>query len=113
MKTKFRGLALTAMLLSSTSMTFAQQGASSAVGDLPGYGEEAYFDEDAAYAVSDEVVPASHVQATTARYAPSQPARVAIATVPNGSVSTTAIRPGRSFTASNRILHARRLRRKL
>lgn len=48
MKTRFRGLVLTAMLLSGTSMTFAQQAAS--VGDLPGFGEEAYFHEEATYA---------------------------------------------------------------
>ena len=42
------------MLLSSTSVTFADQGGSS-VGDLPGYGEDAYFDEEATYAESSYV----------------------------------------------------------
>ncbi len=60
MKIKFRGLALTAILLSGTSITFADQGASSAVGDLPGYGEDAYFDEDATYAEPNYVAPANH-----------------------------------------------------
>ena len=55
MKTKFRRLALTAMLLSGTSLAFADQGTGSMVGDLPGFGEDAYFDEDAAYAVADVV----------------------------------------------------------
>ncbi len=67
MKTKFRGLALTAILLSSTSMTFADDAASSAVGDLPGYGEDAYFDEDAAYAESSYVAPASHQNTASTR----------------------------------------------
>ncbi|TWU59766.1 hypothetical protein Poly51_00380 [Rubripirellula tenax] len=49
MKTKFKKLALTAMLLSSSSMAMADNG-TSIIGDLPGYGEDAYFDEDAAYA---------------------------------------------------------------
>ena len=48
MKTKFKGLALTAMLLSGSSMVVANDG-TSVVGDLPGYGEDAYFGEDAAY----------------------------------------------------------------
>lgn len=62
MKTKYRGLALTAMLLSANSMTFADQGAT-LIGDLPGFGEEAYFHEDAAYAEFDrEVTPASVIE---------------------------------------------------
>lgn len=72
MKTKFRGLALTAALLSGTSMTFADQGASSVVGDLPGYGEEAYFHEDGTYADSAYVAPASHAAYPGLRQAPSQ-----------------------------------------
>ena len=60
MKTKLKGLALTAMLLSSTGISSAQQGANS-VGDLPGFGEEAYFHEDATYAANAEVTPAGHV----------------------------------------------------
>jgi hypothetical protein len=53
-------------------MTFADQGASSAVGDLPGYGEEAYFHEDAAYAESSYRAPASHAAYSGLRQAPSQ-----------------------------------------
>lgn len=64
MKTRFRRLALTALLLSSTSMTFADDAASTAAfGDLPGYGEEAYFHEDAAYAESAYVTPVQNMQA--------------------------------------------------
>jgi hypothetical protein len=47
-------------------MVFADNGSSSAVGDLPGYGEDAYFDEDATYAdeyQNDQyVTPASHAE---------------------------------------------------
>lgn len=71
MKTKLRRLALTAVLLSSTSMAFADQGESSAVGDLPGYGEDAYFDEEATYAESNYVAPAGHA-GTAMHYAPRQ-----------------------------------------
>ncbi|QDT06328.1 hypothetical protein K227x_47370 [Rubripirellula lacrimiformis] len=49
MKTKIQRLALTAMLLSGSSMVMADNG-TSIVGDLPGYGEDAYFDDDAVYA---------------------------------------------------------------
>jgi hypothetical protein len=72
MKTRFRGLALTAILLSGTSMTFAQQGASSAVGDLPGYGEEAYFHEEATYAPNGYVTPTRPPLDGAMGYAPSQ-----------------------------------------
>ncbi|TWT55092.1 hypothetical protein Pla22_27460 [Rubripirellula amarantea] len=49
MKTKLmRRLAIAAVLLSGSSMVTAGDG-SSVIGDLPGYGEEAYFGEDAAY----------------------------------------------------------------
>jgi hypothetical protein len=74
MKTRFRGLALTAIFLSGTSMTFAQQGASvgdlpgSSVGDLPGFGEEAYFHEQATYAAASYVG-----DAPPPGYAPGQP----------------------------------------
>ena len=71
MKTKLRRLALTAVLLSGTSMAFADQGASSAVGDLPGYGEEAYFHEEGAYAEQNYVAPASHAD-RSAGYGSSQ-----------------------------------------
>ena len=47
MKSKRRGLALAAMLLSANGLAFADTGT---VGDLPSFGEEAYFHEDAAYA---------------------------------------------------------------
>ncbi len=60
MKTKFRGLTLTALLLSASNMTFAEQGATSAVGDLPGYGEEAYFAEEATYAQPNPVQAVGH-----------------------------------------------------
>ena len=61
MKTRFRGLALAATLLTSSSIAMADQNANSAVGDLPGYGEDAYFDEEAAY-VDENVAPASHAE---------------------------------------------------
>ena len=48
MKTRFGRLAIAAMLLSGSSMVVANDG-TSVVGDLPGYGEDAYFGEDAAY----------------------------------------------------------------
>ncbi|TWU22015.1 hypothetical protein Pla52o_30630 [Novipirellula galeiformis] len=48
MKTNLRGLALTALLLSASNVSFAQQGASS-VGDLPGYDEDAYFADEITY----------------------------------------------------------------
>lgn len=48
MKMKFGRLAIAAMLLSGSSMVVANDG-TSVVGDLPGYGEDAYFGEDAAY----------------------------------------------------------------
>ena len=57
MKTKFGRLAIAAMLLSGSSMVNADEG-TSMVGDLPGFSEEAYFGEDAAYTevpVSNEV----------------------------------------------------------
>lgn len=60
MKTNLKRLALTAMLLSSTSITFADQNADS-VGDLPGFGEVAYFHEDATYAEEAEIGPMAHV----------------------------------------------------
>ena len=41
MKTKLRRLIFSALLLSGTSMTFAENGASTAVGDLPSYGKNA------------------------------------------------------------------------
>ncbi len=72
MKTKFRGLALTAILLTGTSMTFADQGVSSAVGDIPGYGEDAYFDEEAAYAEPNYVAPAGHATVSDLPSAPSE-----------------------------------------
>ena len=48
MKMKIRRLAIAAMLLTGSSTTLANDG-TSMVGDLPGFGEEAYFGEDAAY----------------------------------------------------------------
>ena len=75
MKMKMRRLALAAVLLSGTSMAFADNGSSSAVGDLPGYGEDAYFDEDAAYVNEHQneqyVVPASHAESAL-HYQPQQ-----------------------------------------
>ncbi|MFK8112457.1 MAG: BBP7 family outer membrane beta-barrel protein [Rubripirellula sp.] len=67
MKMNFRGLAFTAMLLSGTSMAIADQGAA---GDLPGYGEDAYFHEEAAYA-QQQVAPVAHAESAL-HYAPSQ-----------------------------------------
>jgi hypothetical protein len=67
MKTNLKRLVLTAMLLSSTSISFADQNANSvgdlpgSVGDLPGFGEIAYFHEDATYAENAEVAPITHV----------------------------------------------------
>ena len=49
MKTRIKGLALSAMLLSSAGMTQAEE-RGNLVGDLPGFGEEAYFHEDGTYA---------------------------------------------------------------
>lgn len=60
MKTRFNRLAFAAMLLSSTGIAQAEQGASS-VGDVPGYGEVAYFHEDATYAENAEISAANHV----------------------------------------------------
>ncbi|MFG0262006.1 MAG: hypothetical protein ACF788_06420, partial [Novipirellula sp. JB048] len=48
MKTNFRGLAFTAMLLSASQVSVAQQRVSS-VGDLPGYDEDAYFADESTY----------------------------------------------------------------
>ncbi|WP_442509047.1 BBP7 family outer membrane beta-barrel protein [Novipirellula sp. SH528] len=63
MKTNLRGLALTALLLSASNVSFAQQGASS-VGDLPGYDEDAYFADESTYQQQvSEVAPASHSNA--------------------------------------------------
>ncbi len=81
MKTKFRGLTLTALLLSASNMTFADQGATSVVGDLPGYGEEAYFAEEAAYAASNPVQSAHHAHPATAAQ-PSAPAHQYISSGP-------------------------------
>ena len=53
-------------------MTFADQGASSVVGDLPGYGEEAYFHEDGTYADIDYVSPTSHAAYSGLQQAPAQ-----------------------------------------
>ncbi len=61
MKTTLRGLTLTTMLMSASHFALADQPANSAIGDLPGYGEEAYFNEEAAYAVPDAVQAASQV----------------------------------------------------
>ena len=53
MKTQLRGLTLTALLVSASHMTLADDGVDpSVVGDLPGYGEEAYFAAEATYAPS-------------------------------------------------------------
>jgi hypothetical protein len=63
MKMKFGRLAIAAMLLSGSSMVVANDG-TSVVGDLPGYGEDAYFGEDAAYTEvrpSDEANDQSYV----------------------------------------------------
>ncbi|TWU34391.1 BBP7 family outer membrane beta-barrel protein [Novipirellula artificiosorum] len=61
MKTNLRGLTLTALLLSASNMSFAQQGASTSIGDLPGYDEDAYFAEEATYAQRvSPVAPAAH-----------------------------------------------------
>jgi hypothetical protein len=64
MKTKLRGLTMTAMLLSASHMTLADGGDSSIVGDLPGYGEEAYFSEQATYAPAAQIAAADHATAT-------------------------------------------------
>jgi hypothetical protein len=57
-------------------MAFADESASSAVGDLPGYGEEAYFGEEAAYAETNSIAPAGHAGSAT-HYAPGQTAQYA------------------------------------
>ena len=49
MKMKMKRLALTAILLSSTSMSLAADPHKASVGDLPGFGEDAYFDDGYAY----------------------------------------------------------------
>ncbi len=49
MKMKMKRLALTAILLSSTSMSLAADPQNNSVGDLPGFGEDAYFDDGYAY----------------------------------------------------------------
>ncbi|MGB7323787.1 MAG: BBP7 family outer membrane beta-barrel protein, partial [Rubripirellula sp.] len=54
MKTNLKKLALTAMLLSGSSMAMADNGTST-IGDLPGYGEDAYFGEEAAYSDTTEI----------------------------------------------------------
>ena len=97
MKTKLRRLALTAVLLSSTSMAFADQGASSAVGDLPGYGEEAYFGEEATYAETNYVAPASHAGAAM-HYAPQQSTQYA--PVGASQLQTTSFHSGSSCGVS-------------
>lgn len=58
-------------------MTFADQSNSAAVGDLPGYGEDAYFDEDAAYAESNYVSPASHASVSRMQSLANQPSAYA------------------------------------
>ena len=55
MKTKLRGLTITALLLSASHTTLADGGDSSIVGDLPGFGEEAYFSEDATYSAAAQI----------------------------------------------------------
>jgi hypothetical protein len=54
MKTRIKGLALSAMLLSSAGMTQAEE-RGNLVGDLPGFGEEAYFHEDGTYASPGQI----------------------------------------------------------
>ncbi|MDB4809773.1 BBP7 family outer membrane beta-barrel protein [bacterium] len=54
MKTNVKRLALTAMLLTGASIASAEQNSQS-VGDFPGYGETAYFHEDATYAEGAEL----------------------------------------------------------
>ena len=49
MKTNLKRLALIALILSGGSTAFGDQ-TDQSVGDLPGYGETAYFHEDATYA---------------------------------------------------------------
>ena len=102
MKTKLRGLVLTAMLLSSTSMTFADQGGSS-VGDLPGYDEDAYFDEEAAYAASNHVAHTSHANDSAVRY-PAEPA---------ASLSSSPVCTGRHLRTPTRVFCTRLQRVKL
>ena len=54
MRIKLKRLAMTAMLLSSTSMSFADDGLSASVGDLAGFGEDAYFEGAEQYIGDDE-----------------------------------------------------------
>lgn len=49
MKTKLRGLTITALLLSASPLSLAEDGTSSMVGDLPGFGSEATLAEPATY----------------------------------------------------------------
>ena len=56
MKTNLKRLALIALILSGGSTAFGDQ-TDQSVGDLPGYGETAYFHEDATYAENAEKSP--------------------------------------------------------
>ncbi len=54
MKINFKRLAMTAMLLSSTSISLADESSNASVGDLPGFGEDAYFDGVGVSAQTDD-----------------------------------------------------------
>ena len=56
MKTNLKRLALIALILSGGSTAIGDQ-TDTSVGDLPGYGETAYFHEDATYAENAEKSP--------------------------------------------------------
>lgn len=80
MKTTMRGLTLAAVMLSASSAMadsndsdyfgYEEDTPVSAVGDLPGYGDEAYFAETASYAESTRTVARTNYAAPAARSAP-------------------------------------------
>ncbi len=66
MKMKMKRLAMTAVLLSSTTMSLADDPSRASVGDLPGFGEDAYFDDgytfdDVSEAAAPELVDNQYV----------------------------------------------------
>ena len=96
MKTKIRGLALTALLLSASNISFADE---NSVGDLPGYDEDAYFAEDASYAPADSIKQAKPVQATSHVQQSAPPAQpLAIQTAPPATTASAYVSsPAESF----------------
>ena len=96
MKTRLRRLALAALLLAGTSMTSAEDAASTAVGDLQGYGEEAYFHEDATYAENAMVSHGAQTPVNAFHSAPPVPAASMVS--PRYMAAPTPMTPAPQYT---------------